>query len=164
MQVFRSVHFRGSAPAPYVYAQALSKPLALVSTILIIGALVDMLQGRDPMPWVWWLAPAVIAIVSAWKAHDLARTPAVLVIDGGRATVLSTLSAARRDPASRMQTIFTPKHTPEGVFVSIGRNVHLIRPEDWPGFDELAAALGAAAEQADALRFQQAAALSGRQN
>ena len=157
MTVFRSHHHPGEAPLALVYARALTGPLAWSMTGVMIAAATAMLEAQDPLPWLVWVVPLVYALSTAWTVYDLRHTPAELVLDGPRGGVRSAWDAARRTAALRLDPVYSPRRTMEGVDVPIGRTLYSFAPADWPGFERLEKAVFAASAASEADRRARAA-------
>jgi hypothetical protein len=155
--VFRSRHYPGDAPLALVYARALTGPLAWSMTGVMIAAAVAMLEAQDPLPWLVWVVPVVYGLSTAWTVYALRHTPAELVIEGPRGAVRSAWDAARRTSALRLDPVYSPRRTMEGVDVPVGRTLYSFAPADWPHFERLEQAAFAAAAASEEERAARAA-------
>jgi hypothetical protein len=87
-----------------------------------------------------------------WTIYDLMRTPAEVVLSGGRGAVRSVWDVARgreREPV-RLDPVFQPRKADGALLVGFGHSVVAFRPDDWPAFDDLRDALEAAADLREA--------------
>jgi hypothetical protein len=124
--------------------------LALGAAMVVTTAAV--LQGAPVLGPFMLLTPLVYAAAVGWTVYDLMRTPAEVVLAGGRGAVRSVWDVARgRDrDVVRLDPVFQPRKADGALLVGFGHSVVAFRADDWAEFDDLRDALEAAADLRDA--------------
>jgi hypothetical protein len=156
MTRFRSVRHPGDTPFPLVVARAQSRPVGLAFAAVMVVTTAAVLQGVPVLRTFLLFAALAYAGAAAWALYDLHRTPAEVVLGRGVGAVRSVWEVARTrgwDGPDTLAPVFHPRKADGALLVGFGDEVVAFRPQDWPQFDELRAALEAAADATDGARF-----------
>ncbi len=110
-----------------------------------------VLQGVPVIRAFMLLAPLAYIAAVAWSFYDLTRTPAEVVLRGSLGVVRSVWDVARgrRHSTDTLSPVFHPRKGDGSLLVGFGDSVVAFRPDDWPEFDDMRAALEAAADRLD---------------
>jgi hypothetical protein len=153
---FRSTRHPGDAPLPLVAARAQVRPVGLAFAAVMVVTTATVLQGLPVLRAFLVLTPLAYALAVAWTLYDLRRTPAEVVLGSGIGAVRSVWDVARTrgwDAPEPLAPVFHPRKADGALLVGFGDEVVTFRPDEWPQFDALRAALEDAADTADATRF-----------
>lgn len=129
--VFRSVHHPGNDPLPFVYAQALVRPIGFCMLPVMIITTVEMLRTNPVLPYLIWGAPAALIIASVWTRFQLGYTIAEVRVRSGRAALRSVHDYLRGIPPE-WKFIHNVRKDSFGVVVSVGWTTHTLRNDSWP--------------------------------
>lgn len=139
-QVYTSRHHPGDQGAARVYAQAMTEPLVLAMTALMVAATGGALMGSDPARWLVWAVPLALAAAAAVTLFRLRSTPVELRLYSDSVAVRTIWEVATDQPGQPTR-ILPPRRVRGGVDVGVGRNVLTLLAEDWPDLDRLHRAL-----------------------
>jgi hypothetical protein len=131
-------------------AQVVAVGLALGAAMVVTTAAV--LQGAPVLGPFMVLTPLVYAAAVGWTIYDLMRTPAEVLLAGGRGAVRSVWDVARGRQREQvvLDPVFQPRKADGALLVGFGHSVVAFRPDDWANFDDLRDALESAADLREA--------------
>lgn len=141
MQAYRSIHHPGHTSRLLLYGQWLVRPLAMCSLPIMILTLVDVLQGRSILPYLFFGFPAALALASAWTGFRMRSAAAEIAIDGPYAEVRTVLDVLSRRPPNPWRMVLDVRKSEDHFQVAIGESVFELPDSDWPEVGQLVRAL-----------------------
>jgi hypothetical protein len=150
---FLSTRHPGGQPAAVLFGQALAGPVGICSLPVMIGALVTMLEGGRPLPFLTIGFPISLAVAWWWTASRLRTEIVELHVDGMHASFRSRWDVAVRRPPGAGSAILDVRSSGVDLLVTIGLETILLRRTEWPDLDLVRSACTAArAEHVDTVR------------
>lgn len=135
-RVYRGRHWSDGASV-HVFGQALVRPLGICMLPVMIGALVVMLEGGQPLPFLWMGFPLATVVALFWSRQRLHSDIAEITVDDGRVSLRSRwdVTMRRRPPSATSVLDVRMKET--DILVTVGLSTHTLPRQEWPEWDAL---------------------------
>ena len=143
-QIFRSKDHPGDTPQIVLYAQWLVKPLGVCALPIMVLTLVDVLQGKDILPYLLFGFPAAVILASLWTAYRMRSAAAEVVIAGPYAEVRTVLDVLSRKPRKPWRIVLDVRRSDDFIQLAVGESVFELPTSEWPEVGRLMQALVAA--------------------
>ena len=129
---FRSDRHPGDVPAAILFGQALAVPVGVCALPVMIGALVTMLDGGRPLPFLLYGFPLSLVVAWWWTASTLRATVVEVWIDDGLASYRSRWDVAIRRPRRPGSAVIDVRRSGGDLLLTIGLDtISLVRAQ-WP--------------------------------
>lgn len=149
MNVYRSVHHPGPYGSAGIFARRLVRPLAVCNLPVMIVVLVEVLQGKDILPYLWFGFPAAVFVAFAWTAFRIRSAPAEIVLSDGFADVRTIRDVLREEPPMPARPILDLRKSSGQFQLVVGAAVYEFVDADWPDVERLIADLQSVRAQAN---------------
>jgi hypothetical protein len=139
--VFRSRSHPMDVSRAALFGTALVRPLGVSMVPIMIGALIAMLEGRPPIPWLYLGFPLAMAVSAAWTVLQLRRETVELRVMAESVQAYSAWEAATpRASVGRLALVDIRR---EGGLLSltIGHDTRVLELSRWPDANALQRAL-----------------------
>lgn len=142
--VFRSARYGGDQPPAVLFGQAFGVPIGVCSLPIMIAALVTMLQGGYPLPYLLYGFPASMVVAWWWTASRLRSEVAELILNGSLASVHSQWDVVTKRFPPAGSAILDVRRVRHDLHLTIGHETFVLRRSRWPDLHEIEAACRAA--------------------
>ncbi len=138
--VFQHIDHPGDASVAVLYSRAVGRPVGWLMLPVMVGALVQALQGAPIFPEALMAAAGALLVASGWTHFHL-RNRVVEVRAHGNRIALRTAFDVARDAPVTWEPLLRAKRQRAGLHLYVGdRTLHLT-PDDWPAYSRLKSAV-----------------------
>lgn len=102
----------------------------------MIGATASALQGQPVWGYVIWGFPSALVVAILWTQFTLSTTAAELHLRPGQ-VALRTVYDVLRQKSTPWKPLYKVQVSHAQIELSVGWNTHVLRPRDWPKYEEL---------------------------
>lgn len=130
-QVFRSSRHGGDQPPAVLFGQALGVPIGICSLPVMIAALVTMLQGGRPLPFLLYWFPLSLGVAWWWTATRLRAEIVELTVGESSASFRTRWEVATGRKSRTPSAILDVRRSGHDLLVTIGYETIVIRQTRW---------------------------------
>ena len=118
---------------------------------VMIMMLVEVLEGGDVMPYLYWWAPAALLVAFAWTAFRMRLIPVELAVSAYGAGLRTAMEVVLNREPGVMGPVLDVRMSSDHLQMAIGEAVYELPLADWPEGSDMVDALRAAREEMAAL-------------
>ncbi|PEN09550.1 hypothetical protein CRI93_02120 [Longimonas halophila] len=138
--VFQHIDHPGDASVAVLYSRAVGRPVGWLMLPVMVGALVQALQGAPIFPEAFVAAVGALLVASGWTHFQLRNRVVEIRLTGHRIALRTAFDVARDAPVT-WEPLLRAKRQRAGLHLYVGdRTLHL-DPNDWPAYSRLKTAV-----------------------
>ena len=138
--IFRHADHPGSTSVALLYSRAVGRPVGWLMLPVMIGVLVQALQGASIFPEAFVAAAGALLVASGWTHFQLRNRVMEIRVQGRRIALRTAFDVARNAPTT-WEPLLRAKRRQAELHLYVGDRTLQLRPEDWPAYGRLSSAV-----------------------
>ncbi len=135
--VFRSTRYVGDQPPAVLFGQALGVPVGICALPVMIAALVTMLQGGRPLPFLLVWFPVSLAVAWFWTASRLRTEVVELSLGSTLVSFRTRWEVATQRPSRPGSALLDVRKSGHDLLLTIGHETIALPRLRWTDLDRI---------------------------